>query len=403
MDEDLALRIDFEDGAAAVADEEVALGVEGRAGGHAHALGVEGGLAGVVDAVDVALGARGDEEVALGIEGQAGGVEDAGDEGRAAAVGADAHHRYGGLLAARAGDGGVDHAGAADRRAGDRMQAVRELMSNAQRHGVADAGGVAEFDQAGGGVRGDAEGQASGPAHQHLSRLAAKQNRGRSGGGWTEMSADQLHFAERQRGSGIDGVDARLGKDFGGGLGAEAGHLYPQVQERCYTQSIQPGCYIIEDDAPAAGQVFKPANGKGLGDVEEAEEEESDQCVVQVEGAEEQGDPLAGDFIDDDELRVVAAAFAGNDGGGRDAEEQRETDAGEEREEQGVRSGMEELCVGGPEQDGCYGAPGAGAGLAEACAEEGCHRPCPPLRGVLVLVESSGRAIRHGSLRCGCR
>ena len=41
VDEDLALGIDFEDGAAAVADKEVALGVEGRAGGHAHALRVE--------------------------------------------------------------------------------------------------------------------------------------------------------------------------------------------------------------------------------------------------------------------------------------------------------------------------------------------------------------------------
>jgi hypothetical protein len=29
--------------------------------------------------------------------------------------------------------------------------------------------------------------------------------------------------------------------------------------KRCYTQSIQPGGHIIEDDAPAGGQVFKLA------------------------------------------------------------------------------------------------------------------------------------------------
>src|SRR5580658_10921409 len=42
VDEDLALRIDFEYGAAAVADEEVALGIKGCAGGHAHAFGIHG-------------------------------------------------------------------------------------------------------------------------------------------------------------------------------------------------------------------------------------------------------------------------------------------------------------------------------------------------------------------------
>ena len=45
VDEDLPLGIDLEDGAAAVADEEIALGVEGRAGGDAHAFDIDGELA----------------------------------------------------------------------------------------------------------------------------------------------------------------------------------------------------------------------------------------------------------------------------------------------------------------------------------------------------------------------
>ena len=40
MHKDLALRIDLEDGAAAIAHEEIALGVKGSAGGHAHAFGI---------------------------------------------------------------------------------------------------------------------------------------------------------------------------------------------------------------------------------------------------------------------------------------------------------------------------------------------------------------------------
>jgi len=48
--------------------------------------------------------------------------------------------------------------------------------------------------------------------------------------------------------------------------------------------------------------------------------------VAEVEGAEEQGDGLAGDFVDDDELRVFAGGFAGDDGGGGDAEDEGEAD-----------------------------------------------------------------------------
>ena len=106
--------------------------------------------------------------------------------------------------------------------------------------------------------------------------------------------------------------------------------------------------------------------------------------VAPVEGAEEQGDPLAGDFVDDDELGVFAAGFAGDDGGGGDAEDDGEGDAGEEGDEESVRRGMGEPGAGGPEQDCGDGAPGAGAGLAEAGAEEGGDGP--PAGGVLMQV-----------------
>ena len=95
------------------------------------------------------------------------------------------------------------------------------------------------------------------------------------------------------------------------------------VQKRCYTQSIQPGGHIVEDDAPAFGEAFELAGGKGLGDIEEAKENKSDEGVTPVEGAEEQRDPLAGDFVDDHEFRIVAAALARDDGGGGNAEDDR--------------------------------------------------------------------------------
>ena len=57
---------DLEDGAGTVSDEEVAVAVEGDAGGDAHALGVGGDGAGGGDAVDGAFGAGAGVEVAVG-------------------------------------------------------------------------------------------------------------------------------------------------------------------------------------------------------------------------------------------------------------------------------------------------------------------------------------------------
>ncbi len=99
---------------------------------------------------------------------------------RAAAVGADAHDGDGRLLAARAGDGGVDHAGAADGGAGDGVQAVVELAGDANISGVGRTGRAADLNEAARGIAGDAEGEARGPAHEHVCRLAIDDDDGRA-------------------------------------------------------------------------------------------------------------------------------------------------------------------------------------------------------------------------------
>ncbi len=259
------------------------------------------------------------------------------------------------------------------------MQVGGEQVGYAEGDGIAGAGGVADLNEAGGGLLGDAECEAGGAAHEYLGWVAVDQNGGQYAGlldgERAEMVAGELDFAGGQCGGGIDGVDAR-----GGGAAdlAEVGDISdPQVQERGYTQSIQAGGYIIEHDAPACGEFFELADREGFGDIEKAEEDESDEGVTPVGVAAEEGDSLAGNFVDDDELRVVAAGLAGDDGRGGDAEKKREGDGGDEREEQGLRSGVSELGAGEPEQDGGDGAPGAGTGLAEAGAEEGGDGPGP--------------------------
>ena len=120
------------------------------------------------------------------------------------------------------------------------------------------------------------------------------------------------------------------------------------MQQRGYNQSIQPRAHIIEDDTPTFGKIFDSPERKWLGHVEEAKKNESYQGVTPVGVAAEERDPLACDLIDDHKLRIVAAGFAGDDGGGGDADQQRERDADEQGDQQRLRGWMEGEGIGGP-------------------------------------------------------
>ena len=97
-------------------------------------------------------------------------------------------------------------------------------------------------------------------------------------------------------------------------------------------QGVDSGGDVVEHDAPAFGEEFDLADGRGFGDVEEAKEDEADERVFPSGGGGDEGDPLADGFVGDDDLGVFAAAFAGDDGRGRDGDgEQEERGRGGER------------------------------------------------------------------------
>jgi len=93
--------------------------------------------------------------------------------------------------------------------------------------------------------------------------------------------------------------------------------------------------------------------------------------MTPIRWAEEQCDPLAGDFIDDYALGIVAAALTLDGRGSGNAEEESEEDSDEKGDEKNARTGVGEPSECGPEKDGGDGAPGAGTGLDEADAEKG--------------------------------
>src|SRR5579859_816548 len=132
-DEDFALRADFENGAAAVADEQIASCIEGDAGGDPHAFDPLFAAAVGSDAIDGAVVAAGNEEVAACVERQAGGIYKRSDEGFHGVAGIDFVERDGNTLAARPAEGHVNVSLGIYRGIADRMQVVGDLES--QGHG----------------------------------------------------------------------------------------------------------------------------------------------------------------------------------------------------------------------------------------------------------------------------
>ena len=98
------------------------------------------------------------------------------------------------------------------------MEAVREQAREAEGKLIAGAAGLADFDEASGGVDRDAQGEARGSAHEYVGGFTVDEDGGGAVSVRAEMDAEEFDFAERQGCVRADGVDAGFGKDFRGGL-----------------------------------------------------------------------------------------------------------------------------------------------------------------------------------------
>jgi hypothetical protein len=97
------------------------------------------------------------------------------------------------------------------------VKAIGEQAREPEGKLVACAAGLADFNESGGSVYRDAQGQARGPAHEHVGGFAIDEDGRRAVGVRAEMDAEEFDFAEGQGCVRLDGVDAWLGKDFSGG------------------------------------------------------------------------------------------------------------------------------------------------------------------------------------------
>jgi hypothetical protein len=105
------------------------------------------------------------------------------------------------------------------------MKSVRELVGDAQGHGVTGACRVADFDEAGSSLGWDREGETRGPAHEYLGGHSVDKYRGGVKADWTEPDTKKLDLAEGKRSGRDYVVDAGLEEGCGGGLARCSGHI----------------------------------------------------------------------------------------------------------------------------------------------------------------------------------
>ena len=139
--------------------------------------------------------------------------------------------------------------------------------------------------------------------------------------------------------------------------------------------------------------------GQGLVMSKRRKRRRAERAWGQSGGHEDEGEELAGYFVDDDEAWVFAVGFAGGDGGGGDADEVMRMAAMVVAMAR-VRGRGEEVGGDVPEERGGGAAVGAGAWLEVAGAEEGGEGPGPEgLAGVChwkILVLRGGRKASRG-------
>ena len=149
------------------------------------------------------------------------------------------------------------------------------------------------------------------------------------------------------------------------------------MEELSDGQGEAAGGDVVKHDAGAGGEAFELADGWGFDDVEESEEEQGERGMAPIGGDGDQGDELAGDLVDDDMAWVLTARFAGDDGGGGDADKCGYGCGYGRSDGQGYGRWVQEVGRSVPEQDGGDAAVGAGAGFEQACSEEGADKPGP--------------------------
>ena len=85
----------------------------------------------------------------------------------------------------------------------------------------------------------------------------------------------------------------------------------PKVKQEMHDdERVKSRSEIVHNNAGAFGEPLQPANWKRFQNIEDTKEYKAREKRFPCERDGDEGDELAGDFIDDDELRIFGAGSA---------------------------------------------------------------------------------------------
>ena len=86
--------------------------------------------------------------------------------------------------------------------------------------------------------------------------------------------------------------------------------MNPELHQR---QRVHAGANIIEHDPPAAGQFFQQPQRRRFENIESSKKYKTGESILPSNRNRNQGDPLAGNFIYDDEIGIALATLPSDD------------------------------------------------------------------------------------------
>jgi len=75
-----------------------------------------------------------------------------------------------------------------------------------------------------------------------------------------------------------------------------------------HSQAVKASSHVIDHDAHSLGEAFELAHRRRLDDIERSKKYKAQQQRLPRDRRRNQSDELAGDFVDHDELRILATA-----------------------------------------------------------------------------------------------
>src|SRR5581483_6163523 len=150
-------------------------------------------------------------------------------------------------------------------------------------------------------------------------------------------------------------------------------------QELHHRECVNPGANVVQNNSRSFGKTLDVAHRRGLQNVEPTKKYKAREQRFPRHWSKQKSDPLAGNFVDHDELRVLIIRGSRNASCRGNADEY--SNQGNDCKNRWLSRNRNPASQREPDQNSSQRCPGAGTWFESAYAEEGCGKRRPNRSG----------------------